>query len=98
MFKFFSPQFRNFHKELECVYLAIFYCLVIQTLQLCTQIRELRTTKNYNIGLRHRYRKTKNRLLKVCNVPATRAGLPRLLFYAAVSSTNEANKAGGTRH
>jgi hypothetical protein len=41
-------------------------------------------------------------LLKVCYVPATSAGLPRLLFSsffdAAINSTNEANKAGGTRH
>jgi len=28
----------------------------------------------------HRYRKTKNRLLKVCYVPATSARLPRVLF------------------
>jgi hypothetical protein len=27
------------------------------------------------------HRKMKNRLLKVCYVPATRAGLPRLLFF-----------------
>jgi hypothetical protein len=40
-----------------------------------------------------------NRLCKVCYVPATRAGLPRLLFYAAVINiSNEANKAGSTRH
>ncbi len=35
-----------------------------------------------------------NRLLKVCYVPATSAGLPRLLFDAAINSANEANKAG----
>ena len=39
-----------------------------------------------------------NRLLKVCYVPATSAGLPKdklLLFFvaAAIDSTNEANKA-----
>jgi hypothetical protein len=34
-----------------------------------------------------------NRLLKFCYVPATGAGLPRLLFFAvAINSTNEANK------
>jgi hypothetical protein len=41
----------------------------------------------------HRYRKTKNRLLKVCYVPAASARLPRLLFFffdVAVKSTNEA--------
>jgi hypothetical protein len=37
-----------------------------------------------------------NRLLKVCYVPATSAGLSRLLFAVAIISTNEANKAGGT--
>jgi hypothetical protein len=37
-----------------------------------------------------------NRLLKVCYVPATSAGLPRLLFAAAINSANEANKAGNT--
>ena len=42
--------------------------------------------------------KDKNRLLKVCYVPATSAGHPRLLFYAAINSTNETNKPGGTRH
>jgi len=37
-------------------------------------------------------------LLKVGYVPATSFGLPRLLFYAAVNSTNKANKAGSTCH
>jgi hypothetical protein len=47
---------------------------------------------------------SQNRLLKVCYVPATSASLPRrllllLLFLAAaINSTNEANKAGSTRH
>ncbi len=41
-----------------------------------------------------------NRLLKVCYVPATSAGLPRVSFFsyfvaAAINSTNEANKAEG---
>jgi hypothetical protein len=44
-----------------------------------------------------------NRLLKVCYVPATNTGLPRVSFFfsflffvsAAINSTNEANKAGG---
>jgi hypothetical protein len=40
-----------------------------------------------------------NRLLKVFYVPAARAGLPRLLFFAAaINSTNEAKKAGGMHH
>ncbi len=47
-----------------------------------------------------------NRLLKVCYVPVTRAGLPRVSFFfsflffvaAAINSTNEANKAGSTCH
>ncbi len=39
-----------------------------------------------------------NRLLKVCFVPATRAGLPRVSFFfffvaVVIYSTNEANKA-----
>ena len=37
-----------------------------------------------------------NRLLKVCYVPATSAGLNGLLFSVAINNTNEANKAGGT--
>jgi hypothetical protein len=37
-------------------------------------------------------------LLKVCYVPATSAGLPRLFFAAAINSTSEANKEGSTRH
>jgi hypothetical protein len=40
-----------------------------------------------------------NRLLKVCYVPATSAGLNRLFFSffaAAINSANEANKAGST--
>ncbi len=36
--------------------------------------------QNLSIGLVHRYQKTKNRLLKVCYVPATNARLPRLFF------------------
>ncbi len=47
-----------------------------------------------------------NRLLKVCYMPVTSAGLPRVSFFfsflffvaAAINSTNEANKAGGTCH
>ncbi len=45
-----------------------------------------------------------NRLLKVCYVPASSAGLPRVSFFfsffvaAAINSTDEANKAGGTYH
>ncbi len=40
-----------------------------------------------------------NRLLKVGYVPATSAGLSRLLFFAAaINSSIEANKADGTRH
>jgi hypothetical protein len=43
---------------------------------------------------------SQNRLLKVCYVPATSAGLSRLLFLSffavAINSTNEANKAGST--
>ncbi len=38
-----------------------------------------------------------NRLLKVCYVLATSAGLNRLLFAATVNSINQLNKAGGTR-
>jgi hypothetical protein len=43
----------------------------------------------------HRYQKSLNRLLKVCNVPATSAVLIAFFssFYAAaINSTNEANK------
>ncbi len=43
-----------------------------------------------------------NRLLKVCYVPTTSAGLPRLSFFsfyaAAINSTDEANKVGSTCH
>jgi hypothetical protein len=52
----------------------------------------------------HRYQKSLNRLLKVCYVPATSASLKRLSFFfliffaAAIKTTNEANKAGGTCH
>jgi hypothetical protein len=38
-----------------------------------------------------------NRLLKVCYVPATSACVNKLLFAAAINSTNEANKASSTR-
>jgi hypothetical protein len=45
--------------------------------------------------------KRKNRLLKVCYVPTTSTTF--LAFFSfflavAINSTNEANKAGGTRH
>jgi hypothetical protein len=33
------------------------------------------------LDLNHRYQKSSNRLLKVCYVPATSAGLPRSLFW-----------------
>ncbi len=36
-----------------------------------------------------------NRSLKVYYVPATSTSLNRLVFAAAIKSTNEANKAGG---
>jgi hypothetical protein len=54
-----------------------------------------------NEELTHRYRKSLNRLLKVCYVPATSAVL--IAFFssflaAAINSTNEANKAAGTCH
>jgi hypothetical protein len=46
-----------------------------------------------------------NRLLKVCYVPATSAGLPRVSFFfsflfvaAAINSTNKANKTSGMHH
>ncbi len=53
-------------------------------------------------NLAHRYRKSQNRLLKVCCVPATSAGLPRVSFFffvvaVALYSTNQANKAGSMR-
>jgi len=56
---------------------------------------------NLEIGDEHRYRKSQNRLLKVCCVPATTASLRRVslfFFFVAVAnySTNKANKAGGT--
>ncbi len=52
------------------------------------------------VGFHHRYRKTKNRMLKVCYVAATSAGLPRLFsfFYVAINSNKEANKAGRMCH
>ncbi len=48
----------------------------------------------------NRYGKSLNRLLKVCHVPATSTVLPAFFssfFGAAINSTNEANKAAGTR-
>jgi len=50
--------------------------------------------------LHHRYRKSLNRLLKVCYVPATSAVLIAFFssfFVAAINSANEANEADGTR-
>ncbi len=47
----------------------------------------------------HRYRKSLNRLLKVCYVPAISAVLITFFssfFVVAINSTNEANKAAGT--
>jgi len=44
-------------------------------------------------------RRLQNRLLKVCYVPATSAGLPRVSFFFSFlffNTTNEGNKAGGT--
>ncbi len=55
----------------------------------------------YYITLDHRYRKSLNRLLKVCYVPATSAILIAFFssfFAAAINSTNEANKAASKRH
>ena len=52
-------------------------------------------------GSIHRYRKSLNRLLKVCYVPATSAvsiAFFSSFFAAAINSTNEANKAAGMRH
>ncbi len=48
----------------------------------------------------HRYQKSLNRLLKVCYAPATSAVLIAFFssfFAAAINTTNEANKAAGTR-
>jgi hypothetical protein len=47
----------------------------------------------------HRYRKSLNRLLKVCYVPTTSAVLVAFFssfFVVAINSTNEVNKAAGT--
>jgi hypothetical protein len=47
----------------------------------------------------HRYRKSLNRLLKVCYVPASSSVLIAFFssfFDAPINSTNEANKAAGT--
>jgi hypothetical protein len=48
----------------------------------------------------HRYRKSLNRLLKVCHVPATSAVFIAFFssfFAAAIYNSNEANKAAGIR-
>ncbi len=48
----------------------------------------------------HRYRKSLNRLLKVCYVPATSAVLIAFFssfFAMVINNTNEANKAAGMR-
>jgi hypothetical protein len=53
------------------------------------------------VYMSHRYRKSLNRLLKVCYVPATSAVLIAFFssfFAAAIDSTNEANKAASMRH
>ncbi len=53
---------------------------------------------NTSVGLKHRYRKSLNRLPKVCFVPATSAVLLAFFssfFAAAINSTNEAKKAAG---
>ncbi len=45
--------------------------------------------------------KDKNRLLKVCYVPAISAGIPRKVssfFDGTINSANETNKASGMRH
>ncbi len=44
----------------------------------------------------HRYIK-KSRLLKFCYVPAASAASSKGIFAAATNSTNQTNKAGGTR-
>jgi hypothetical protein len=52
-------------------------------------------------SVKHRYRKSLNRLLKVCYVPSPSAVLIAFFssfFAAAINSTNEANKAAGTHH
>jgi hypothetical protein len=52
------------------------------------------------IALSHRYRKSLNRLLKVCYVAATSEVLKAFFssfFVAAINITNEANKAAGIR-
>jgi len=45
----------------------------------------------------HRYGKSKIDCLRFVMCPVTSTGLSRLLFAVAINSTNEANKAGGTR-
>ncbi len=40
----------------------------------------------------------KNRLLKVCYVPATSTTFLAFFLAVAISNTNEANMEGGTRH
>jgi len=55
-------------------------------------------------GSYHRYRKSQNRLLKVCCVPSTSTSLPMVSFFfsffvaVAIYSTNKAYKAGSTCH
>ncbi len=51
-------------------------------------------------SVNHTYRKCLNRLLKVCYVPSTSTVLIAFFssfFAAAINSTNEANKAAGSR-
>jgi hypothetical protein len=45
----------------------------------------------------HRYQKSLNRLLKICHVPATCTILLAFFFAAAITSTNEADKAACAR-
>jgi hypothetical protein len=62
-------------------------------------IKKMKCCCEYSLlDLFHRYRKSQNRLLKVCYVPATSAVLIAFFssfFAVAINSTNEANKAAG---
>jgi hypothetical protein len=70
----------------------LYSCIISNKFDLKQTIRVL-----HNI---QRYRKSLNRFFKVCYVPATNAVFIAYFssfFAAAINSTDEANKAAGTR-
>ncbi len=65
----------------------------------CTNLSHV-LAHNHSVCYSHIYRKSLNRFLKVCYVPATSPVLICFFsfFAAAINSTNEANKVASMRH